>query len=92
MLLPQLIALIEFVELLEREAPLLSCSQRHDRLTALHQVIARMHGKVDVDVDVDAEIDRLVLRACNIALSAMCPAAVAVEMVGSEVDAQNEKM
>ena len=90
MLLPQLIALIEFVELLEREAPLLSCSQRHDRLTALHQVIARMHGKVDADVD--AEIDRLVLRACNIALSAMCPAAVAVEMVGSGVDAQNEKM
>lgn len=89
MLLPQLIALIEFVELLEREAPLLTCSQRHDRIMALHLVIGRLHGSVDAHVD--AEIDRLVLRGCNIALSAMCPAAAAREMASSEEDAQNEK-
>ena len=75
MLLAQLIALTELVELLEREAPFLTHGEHHDRLMVVLQAIARMHDRMGSHVD--AQIDQLVLRACNTALDAMYPAAIA---------------
>ena len=92
MLHPQLIALTELVESLESEAAVLSRTQLHGRLTSLLQATARLQGSADAKDDID--IDRLVLRACNAALSAMYPAAdtVAVEMVGSDKGAESERV
>ena len=94
MLHPQLIALTELVESLESEAAVLSRTQLHGRLTSLLQATARLQGSADAKDDIDIDIDRLVLRACNAALSAMYPAAdtVAVEMVGSDEGAESERV
>lgn len=75
---PQLIVLTEFVESLEREMRFLSPLQRCDRLASLLHATARL----DADDEDDVLIDRLVLRACDSALSAEHSVEAAVDMVG----------
>ncbi len=59
--------LAELIDGFERDVPLLSSCQRHDRLTAILRLTMRV-GEAG-DARVEYEIDRLVLRACNAALS-----------------------
>lgn len=83
----QLMELTELIELLARDMPFLSRGQRHERLTALLQMTSRLHGSMDSHVD--AEIDRLVLRACNMALSAASPTQDDWSMVRRDEDSPN---
>lgn len=84
----QLMVLTELIELLVRDMPFLTRGQRHERLTTLLQVTSRLHGSMDSHVD--AEIDRLVLRACNLALSADHPAPADRDMAPKDGDSPNE--
>lgn len=59
--------LAELIDGFERDVPLLSSCQRHDRLTAILRFTMRLGGVGDARVEF--EIDRLLLRACNAALS-----------------------
>jgi len=59
--------LAELIDGFERDVPLLSSCQRHDRLTAILRFTMRVW--VVGDTRVEYEIDRLLLRACNAALS-----------------------
>lgn len=59
--------LAELIDGFERDVPLLSSCQRHDRLTAILRCTMRLGGVGDARVEF--EIDRLLLRACNAALS-----------------------
>lgn len=59
--------LAELIDGFERDVPLLSSCQRHDRLTAILRFTMRLEGVGDARVEF--EIDRLLLRACNAALS-----------------------
>ena len=58
----------------------LSRLQRRDRLASLLHATARLHADADIGAEDDALIDRLVLRACNSALSIEHPTEAAADM------------